>query len=106
MLTHPTIEEELRELFAGGFDAVRDPYPLWRRLREEAPVFSFDATTVIVSPHALAKQVYRESDRFPNPTERFSQFGESKLRLLSDEEIQLYRQVIDLESAYVSRLNG
>ena len=71
--TSISADDLLGQLFAGdgGHD---DPYPLYRRLREEAPVFIFDSTTAIVSTHAEAKQVYREHERFPNPSERMSQF--------------------------------
>jgi cytochrome P450 len=82
-----------------------DPYPLYSRLREEAPVFIFDSTTAIVSTHAEAKQVYREHDRFPNPSERMSQF-EGQQSLLSDEERRRYAEIMELESSRMSRMNG
>jgi cytochrome P450 len=103
---HDEIHEQLSTLYAGGFAALPDPYPLYRRLREEAPVYFYDDTTVIISRHADAKLVYRSPDRFPNPEERFTMFGAAKLRLLSPEDVELYRQVTQLEAAYLSRLNG
>jgi cytochrome P450 len=104
--TDPAIQDELTTLFAGGYAAVPDPYPLYRRLREESPVHFYDETTVIVSRHRDGKPVYRQNDLFPNPSERFSQFGEAKFRFLSKEDVELYRKVTDFEGAYLSRLNG
>jgi cytochrome P450 len=106
VLSQPTIQDELSELFAGGYAAVPDPYPLYERLREEAPIYLYDETTAIVSRHREAKQVYREHARFPNPAERFTQFGDAKLRLLSPEDVETYRRVVRFEDAYLSRLNG
>ena len=101
-----TLHDDVATLLSGDPDEVQDPYPLYRRLRDEAPVFLFDETTAIVTRHALTKTVYRDNARFPNPTSRARMFGESKLRLLSPEEVELYGKVIEFESRYLSRMNG
>jgi cytochrome P450 len=61
------IDEELEALFAGEPAAMQDPYPLYRRLREESPVHMYGGAAAIVSRHREAKTVFRESSRFPNP---------------------------------------
>src|SRR5207253_971306 len=100
-----TLRDEVAALLAGDPAVMQDPYPLYRRLREEAPVFVYDSTTAIVSTHREAKAVYRENDRFPNPEERGTQF-EGRLALLSDEDRELYGRIMEFESAYMSRMNG
>ena len=102
----PALREEFALLLSGDPEAVQDPYPLYARLRDEAPVFAFDETTVIVTRHELAKTVYRENARFPNPGSRGAMFGAARRRLLSPEEEKLYDQVIEFESRYLSRMNG
>jgi cytochrome P450 len=101
-----TLHDEVARLLAADVETVQDPYPLYERMRDEAPVLVFDETAVIVSQHALVKEVYRDNPRFPNPGERGSMFGSSKLRLLSEEEKEMYAQVIHFESRYLSRMNG
>lgn len=45
MATLLTLDEGVERLLAGS-DAVQDPYPLYARLREEAPVFPWRGQTV------------------------------------------------------------
>ena len=105
MLLEQTIEDQVAALFAGDEDLIRDPYPLYRRLRDEAPVHFVDSTLAIVSPHREAKLVYHNHARFPNPEERGS-VGTGKLSLLSEEEKGFYREFIEFQRSYMSRMNG
>ena len=105
MLLEQSIDEHVAALFAGSDEVMRDPYPLYRRLREEAPVHFFDDSLVLVTPHAQAKAVYHDHKRFPNPSERGS-IGTRKLELLTDAEKGLYREFIEFQRSYMSRMNG
>jgi cytochrome P450 len=100
-----TLDDDVTALLRGERATTQDPYPLYARLREEAPVYLYDSTTAIVSTHREAKTVYRENVRFPNPEERGTQF-EGRLRLLTDEDRDLYAKIMDFERAYLSRMNG
>jgi hypothetical protein len=100
-----SLKHEVDRLLAHDPDVLRDPYPLYRRLREEAPVFTYDATTALVSTYAEAKTVYRDNDRFPSPERLDSKF-EGRFALLSAEEMRLYDEWIAFESTRVSRMNG
>lgn len=105
MLSGQSIDDGVAALFAGDDEVMRDPYPLYRRLRDESPVHFVDDTLALVTPHAEAKLVYRNHARFPNPEERGS-IGARKLSLLSEEEKGLYREFIEFQRGYMSRMNG
>jgi cytochrome P450 len=105
MLLEQTIDEHVAALFAGEEEVMRDPYPLYRRLREESPVHFVDSTLALVAPHREARLVYHNHARFPNPTERGS-IGTRKLSLLSEEEKGLYAEFIEFQRSYMSRMNG
>jgi cytochrome P450 len=100
-----SLEEHVAALFACDDDVVNDPYPVYRRLREESPVHFVDPTLVLVTTHGAAMEVYRDPERFPAPSELGSQ-GAEKLALLSDEEKRLYREFIDFQRTYMSRMSG
>jgi cytochrome P450 len=105
MLLEQSIDDHVAALFAGDAAVIRDPYPLYRRLREDAPVHFVDDSLALVTPHAQAKFVYHNHARFPNPEERGS-IGTRKLMLLSDEEKGFYREFIEFQRSYMSRMNG
>jgi cytochrome P450 len=58
------LDSALAAVFAGDRAAVSDPYPLYRRLREEAPVYAFGESLAVVSTHPLVKSVYLDNARF------------------------------------------
>jgi hypothetical protein len=57
---HPAVAA----IFAGDPAIVRDPYPVYRRLREEAPVYRYGPSLVVVSTHTLVNSVHRDNRRF------------------------------------------
>jgi cytochrome P450 len=105
VLAEPLIDDELTALFAADPATLRDPYPLFRRLREEAPVYRWGASTVLVASHALGKAVYGSPKRFPQPRERGTRFDHTH-SLLGEDELQLYREIAEFERSYMSRMNG
>jgi len=100
-----SLKDDLRRLFAHDPAALRDPYPLYRRLRQEAPVFAYDANTVVVSRHAEVKAVYRDNARFPSPKDLDNKF-EGRYKLLSPAELELHERWMSSERTRMSRLNG
>jgi cytochrome P450 len=103
--TEPSLKHEVDRLLSRDATILKDPYPLYRRLREEAPVFAYDAKTVIVSPHAEAKTAYRDNLRFPSP-ENLDKAFEDRFKLLSVEELALFEEWMAYERTRVSRMNG
>jgi cytochrome P450 len=103
VLTGTTLDEGLRALFAGDRAVTDDPYPLYRRLRESAPVYEFEGTFLVTS-HAEAKEVYRDAARFQTKRTR-GRFPDSD-RLLSPEEHRLFDDIVAFEQLYLSSMNG
>lgn len=96
---------EVRALFTLDPETVQNPYPLYERLRAEAPVLQYDETTVIVSSYAEARVIYLDHARFPVATERGVRFA-GKLALLSDEERRLHQESLDFEKLFSTNRNG
>jgi hypothetical protein len=46
MTPHTALNGELTRMFAVDPAVIRDPYPLYRRLREESPIHVYDSTTL------------------------------------------------------------
>jgi cytochrome P450 len=100
-----SLAEELALLLAGEPSVVQDPYPLHRRLREESPVHWADASTVIVSPHRLAKGVLHERRRFAAVEDR-APIPAGRLRLLTDSDLAVYSGYRDFERLLIDHTNG
>jgi cytochrome P450 len=98
------IDEELTALFSGDPDTIRNPYPLYRRLREESPVHRF-GSTYILTRHRDVKGAYREPARFAATPARHTRFADSQ-SLFGATEHGLFREIVEFESAFMSRLNG
>jgi cytochrome P450 len=103
--TDHSLSLEIDRLLARDPTAQADRYALYQRLRDEAPVFAYDAGTVIVSRHADVKTVYRDTERFPSHENLNGKF-EGRFDLLSADELALYDEWIALERTRVTRLNG
>jgi cytochrome P450 len=99
------IDELVRRLFALDRELIQDPYPLYRRLRDEAPVHFLDAGVVLVSPHALAEEVFRDAKRFHAFPTRAKRFQDARAAL-SEEEIEMVGRIYALESGRLTNLHG
>jgi cytochrome P450 len=95
---------ELAHLFDGP-EAIQDPFPLYERLRREAPVCLWRDTVAVLSKHRLIKEAYRDTARFPalevRSQPRFG--GEGRL---SPEDRHLIEDVYTFERNTISRMNG
>jgi cytochrome P450 len=98
------LAQQLSSLFALDPEQLHDPYPLYRRLREESPVH-LAGPVAIVSRHREAKSVYRDHERFPPPDTRGAPF-EDQLSLLSDEEVAMFREITAFERTFLNRMHG
>jgi cytochrome P450 len=101
----PPLDELLRKLFALEPELLRDPYPFYRRLREEAPVYFFDPGVAIVSTHELASTVFRDGERFHAFPTRAKNFEQATADL-SDEEGEMVRRLYALEAPRLSNIHG
>ena len=100
-----SLDDELRRIFSGETEAIQDPYPVYRRLREESPVHRYDAQTVIVSSHREAKACYRDDTHFPTTPVLGNRFVD-QLRLLGPEELAMMDEFAAFEKNTISRKNG
>jgi cytochrome P450 len=100
-----SLDEALGALFAGDAELCANPYPLYRRLRDESPIHFFNRDLVAVSRYDDAKAVYRDSDRFrqwKGETGMGDQYA-----LLSEGEVELFTaQMTYLGKLAMSALDG
>ena len=99
-----SIDENLTAFLRGDPQLLRDPYPFYRRLREEAPVRRV-GSVVFVSTHAEARAAYLDNRRLVNESNQTSGPDEA-LSILSDAEKRTYYELLDFERGYMSRMDG
>jgi len=99
--TATPLDDALTALLAAEQAQIRDPYPLYRALREQGPVY-WHRGFPYVTTHAAAKQVFRDDKRFLTwrSEERF------KLDALSAEDRQRVREIVQFEQLQLSGMNG
>jgi len=61
MIAPPSLQEELNALFAGRQDLIDDPYPLYHRMRAEAPAMPY-RSEVWVTRYADIETILRDAD--------------------------------------------
>jgi cytochrome P450 len=110
MTTLLTLDEEVDRLLVGP-DQIQDPYPLYERLRAEAPVYLWRETNAIISHHRLVKEGFRDAEMFPALEVRSKprddrRPGFDALTLLSDDDRRLLEDVYTFERNTMSRMNG
>jgi cytochrome P450 len=104
--TMAALDEQLDLLYAGDPEAIQDPYPLFKRLRDEAPVHLFGSHIAFVSRYEDVKECLRDSERFLQaPSELWFPF-ENARRLLSQEDERMLDEVYDFEALFLTRMNG
>jgi cytochrome P450 len=100
-----SLEHELRLLLERDPETIQDPYPVYNRLREEAPVHRYDANTVILSRYADVRAAYLDNARFLSNPVIGSRF-EGQLSLLSPQERNILEGFQEFERNFISRQNG
>jgi cytochrome P450 len=101
-LAHTTIDSEVAAYFEA--ELLDDPYPFFRRLREQSPIHRF-GSTVVVSPYSEVKGIYRDAKRFQKHPARVSGL-DNEFALLSEADLVPLREIMEFETAFISRKNG
>jgi cytochrome P450 len=105
-----TLDEEVEQLMNGP-EAIQDPYPLYERLRAEAPVYVWRDTNVLISPQRLVKHAFRDAETFVALEVR-SKPQDDRTSGLTGEEVLAADDRRRLEDIYkferntMSRMNG
>jgi cytochrome P450 len=110
MTTVLALDEEVEQLMVGP-EAVQDPYPLYERLRAEAPVYIWRESIALISRHRLVKDGFRDDETFPALAVRSKPRDDSKPGLvgedlLTPEDRRRLDQVYAYERNTISRMNG
>ncbi|ALJ18847.1 cytochrome P450 [Microbacterium sp. No. 7] len=90
------IEQDLGKLYALDPGLLADPYPLYRRMREHAPVLRV-GPMVSVSRYDDIKNVLRDTETFTSQRAQGSQV-EARLATLQGEQIPKYRRILEHDS--------
>ena len=97
--------EAVGDLLSGRDPRWRqDPYPPYERLRIEQPVFRFQPRIVLVSRYADVKAVRLDTE-IVAPRELVIKH-ESRAARLGDEELALYKEIVEFMSLMLSRHDG
>jgi cytochrome P450 len=101
-LTAGDLHQAVAGIFAGDEAVVRDPYEIYRRLREDAPVYPFSPSLVVVSTHSLVKSIYRDNQRFVTwrSDERFD------VSALGREDRRRCEELVAFEHLQMVAMNG
>jgi cytochrome P450 len=100
-----TQDSRLGALLASRPEAMADPYPIWRELRESAPVARHGAI-VLVSSHAEVKRLARDKVSFSNRGGIDGSLFEANRARLDPEQQRAQSDIAQFESLYVSRSDG
>ncbi len=89
-------------LLAGDPQVVRNPYPVYRRMREKGAVYWHKPDMPFVTTHALAKACLQDDQRLltRRAEDRF------KLDSLSEEDRKRAREIVAFEALHLSGMNG
>src|SRR6201986_520816 len=96
-----TLGEDVHALFALDDELLQDPYPLYARLREQAPAHFADASTVLISSHAEAKASSRNNETFKSSPHRGGQRAD-RFSLLSTHEVELMQEIQAVEGTFMA----
>jgi cytochrome P450 len=99
-----SLDQDLAAVFASDPRALADPFPVWSRLREAAPVYPL-GDLALVGRHADVSALLRDPRLLSNTKGRGSQFEAIRARLAGAERAAL-DDVTAFEANYVSRSNG
>ena len=104
MITAPDLASGLDALFAARQDVVDDPYPLYHRMRAEAPVMRY-RSEVWMTRYADVEVILREPATWSHATytgSRILDFTES----LSGEEQEGFRRISAFKSLWMSGMDA
>ncbi len=102
--SEPVLADSVTALFEGRPEAIADPYAIYARLRQEAPVFGHGGVA-LVSRFADVEAIIRDSVRFSSSHEGGSRVAAAFERL-SLRQAQLYREMNTFDSLFLTRLDA
>jgi cytochrome P450 len=97
-----TLQQSIGELLASRPEAMRDPFAVWRRLREEEPVH-VRPEIVLLSRYDDVKALIRDELRFSSNAFAIGSRAETVRAGLSGEQLAAFEDLTAFESMYVSR---
>ena len=103
--TAETLHEEYATLLACRPDTLADPYPLFARLREQAPVFHH-APVVVLTRYEEVMWVFRNEQLFAVNGSGSGRRYEATLAALPAIEAEALREITAFEANYISRTDG
>ena len=99
------LDERLSRLLSSDPEAMRDPYSLWRELRETSPIHRH-GDVVLVSGYDQVREKAREIQRLSSRSGIEGALFAANRARLDEEQQQAQSEVASLESLYVSRSDG
>jgi cytochrome P450 len=96
------LDERLTALFGGRH--LQNPYPVYAALRSEAPAHRHGSSVLVVD-YGVAREVFHDTAHFPGTAERGVKLDD-RFSLLSAGELPLQREIEQLESNYLTAING
>lgn len=100
-----TPDAELTAILASDPDAIADPFPVWNRLRDVAPVHRH-GSVVLVSRYADVKRLQRDSDHLSNRYAIDGTLVAANYARLDDEQVAAAKEIASFESLYMPRSDG
>jgi cytochrome P450 len=104
-MTSATLDSRLDEILASQPAAMSDPYPIWRDLRETAPVVRHGAV-VLVNSHEEVKRRARDKVALSNRGGIDGTLFAANRERLDPEQRRAQGEIAKFESHYVSRSDG
>src|ERR1700712_1352713 len=97
-----TLEASVADILASRPEAMRDPFPVWTRLREEQPVH-VRPEIVLLSRYADVKALIRDDRRLSSNAFQIGSRAESVRARLRGEQLEAFEDVAAFEALYLSR---
>ena len=104
MITEATLVEEVDALFAGRQDLVDDPYPLYHRMREHAPVLWY-GSQVLLTRYADVEVCLRDPARFSHQQYSGDFFKEFAGRL-SPADAAAFAEITEFKLLWMSAMDA
>jgi cytochrome P450 len=104
-IVHASIDEGLDRLMRGEQDALADPYPLWSRLREDAPIHPYGSIT-FVSRYRDVQAVLQANDRLSRSSFDHGSQAAAFRSSLTGDGAAAFEQITAFERDWLVRSRG
>src|ERR1700751_2063229 len=98
-----SLEGEGRALLAG--ERLNDPYPVWNRLRDEAPVLAA-GSVVVLSRYADVKKLVLDRENYSGKLHIVGTRADEIVAGLSPEVAEMWREMAAYEALMMTRTDG